>query len=253
MSNYVCFSLERSTKTRDGAGRNTARAVLPKLFAQADDELCPVAMYKAYKRHRPDDMLGNGSRFYLQPLSNPKTDVWYSHGPVGKNKIGTFMSSLAARGNLKGRKVNHSTRKTFAQTLVQAGRPPTEVAHLGGWKSIQTINQYSTPSIEQKADASDILSTVMLPTSKRRNQLEIQAYNTDNQDIVLTDITPAVQYTNITLTSSKSVSSKVSKQNSNPFVVLCGANIFGGTFNINIVSGKRKFGEVSVESSQESN
>ena len=121
------------------------------------------------------------------------------------------MSSLAARGNLKGRKVNHSTRKTFAQTLVQAGRPPTEVAHLGGWKSIQTINQYSTPSIEQQADASDILSTVMLPTSKRRNQLEIQAYNTDNQDIVLTVITPAVQYTNNTLTSSKSVSSKVSK------------------------------------------
>jgi len=72
MSNYVCFSIERSTKTRDGAGRNTARAVLPKLFAQTDDEFCPVAMYKAYKRHRPDDMLGNESRFYLQPLSNPK-------------------------------------------------------------------------------------------------------------------------------------------------------------------------------------
>ena len=42
------------------------------------------------------------------------------------------MNNLAEKGELEGRNVNHSTSKTFATTLIQAGRPPTEVAHLAG-------------------------------------------------------------------------------------------------------------------------
>lgn len=200
-------------------------------------------------------MLDNNSRFYLQPINTPKTDVWYSHQPVGKNKLGQIMKQLAEKGRLEGRKVNHSTRKTFAQTLVQAGRPPTEIAHLGGWKSLQTINAYSTPTLEQQAQASDILSDHMRPSSTNavvpRSQCHVQTIEHENSS-VLADITPVMNTSNTcnTLDASHSVSSNVSKQHSNPFAVLCGANISGGTFNINIVSGKRKFSD--VESSQES-
>lgn len=234
---------ERSTKTRDGSKRNSHREVSPKLFAKAGDELCPVTVYKEYRRRRPTDLLASNSRFYLKPLTNPKADVWFSHQPVGKNKLGRIMPDIAAKAQLQGRKVNHSCRKTFAQTLVNAGRPPTEVAHLGGWKSIQTINAYATPSMEQQAHASDIISSVMLPEESTALAVPTSCdpppeCNADSVNI----------YSNHT--SSKSVSSSLSKQTSNPFAVLCGANISGGTFNINIVAGKRKFNEIS--SSQES-
>ena len=73
------------------------------------------------------------------------------------------MNLMAEKGGLMGRKVNHSTRKTFATTLVHAGVPPTEVVHLGGWKTIQTINQYSTPSVKQQEDASNIISNILVP------------------------------------------------------------------------------------------
>lgn len=43
-----------------------------------------------------------------------------------------MMNKLADQGGFVGRKVNHSTRQTFANTLIQAGRPTTEVADLAG-------------------------------------------------------------------------------------------------------------------------
>jgi hypothetical protein len=58
-----------------------------------------------------------GQKF--DPLDNPKDDVWYSHQPLGKNKLGIMMKSVATIAEITGRKVNHSTRKTFASTLLQ--------------------------------------------------------------------------------------------------------------------------------------
>jgi hypothetical protein len=54
---------------------------------------------------------------------------------------------MALTAELYGKKVNHSTRKTFATTLRQSDRPITEVAQLGGWKSVSTLTHYNVPSI----------------------------------------------------------------------------------------------------------
>ena len=58
--------------------------------------------------------------------------------------------------------MNHFIRKTFA-TLVYAGLPPTEVAHLGGWKNIQKFKEYSAPTVKQQEDASNIISNALVP------------------------------------------------------------------------------------------
>jgi hypothetical protein len=41
-----------------------------------------------------------------------------------------MMKSMATIAEITGRKVNHSTRKTFASTLLHADRQITEVAQL---------------------------------------------------------------------------------------------------------------------------
>ena len=131
------------------------------MFKKKDDPNCAVNLYKLYKSHRPD-MNTPDARFYLRPLQNPQSNVWYSHQTVGKDKLYKMMNNIANKGELAGRKVNHSTSKTFATTLVQAGLPPTEIAHLGGWKNIKTINEYSVPSINQQASASAIISNILV-------------------------------------------------------------------------------------------
>ncbi|KAJ8307669.1 hypothetical protein KUTeg_014779 [Tegillarca granosa] len=106
------------------------------------------------------------SKFYLRPLDNPKSQIWYSHQPLGKDKLGQKMKDLANKGNLQGRKVNHSARKTFASTLFHSKVPPTEVAQLEGWKNVGSVNSYSVPSMEQQEIASNILSDVVAPNER---------------------------------------------------------------------------------------
>ncbi|CAC5362320.1 unnamed protein product [Mytilus coruscus] len=93
------------------------------------------------------------------------TEVWYSPQPepVGKNKLWEIMKMMASQAQLSGRKVNHSTRKTFASSLRHSERPVTEVAQLGGWKSVSTLNHYNTPSIKQQNEASNIIAQTAIP------------------------------------------------------------------------------------------
>ncbi|KAJ8319524.1 LOW QUALITY PROTEIN: hypothetical protein KUTeg_002923 [Tegillarca granosa] len=154
-----CF--ERQTKTRTGRKRGDTRPVTPKAFAVPGNDNCPV------KQHNCDFYsVQQSSKFYLRPLDNPKSQIWYSHQPLGKDKLGQKMKDLANKGNLQGRKVNHSARKTFASTLFHSKVPPTEVAQLEGWKNVGSVNSYSVPSMEQQEIASNILSDVVAPNER---------------------------------------------------------------------------------------
>jgi integrase len=160
--------------------------VAPKMFSQPNNPNCTVKMFKTYLNHMPEDIKNQPtSRFYLRPLTNPASSVWYSHLPIGKNTIRKMMKSIASLGELEleGRKTNHSTRKTFATDLLDADIPNTEleVTQLGGWKSIQTLNEYAAPNIKKQKSVSDILSKAFLPKVTKENNSENRhlSINTD--------------------------------------------------------------------------
>lgn len=122
-----------------------------------------MLIYKKYKKNIKGDAqtllqtvwLNNGVYFGMRGRQDHTKLVWgdielmrFLDNREYLNKLGQIMKELTEKGNLEGRKINHSTRKTLAKTLVQTGHPPTEIVHLGGWKSPQTINAYSTPTLE---------------------------------------------------------------------------------------------------------
>ncbi|CAG2238265.1 unnamed protein product [Mytilus edulis] len=259
---FVEFN-ERTTKTRTGAKAGDERPVAPKMFAQEDNDNCPIRLLKLYLSKRPSDLKNDpNSRFYLRPLVNVNvdTEVWYSHQPLGKNKLGEMMKMMANQAQLSGRKVNHSTRKTFASSLLQSERPITEVAQLGGWKSVSTLTHYNTPSIKQQNMASNIIAQTAIPDlNEDTNSINEHSSNIENADVtcntavrdenfnITDDITVERYCTPSQLHSVNSNTLAVkNRQETNPFNILCGASVTGGTVNINIFSGKRKF-----ESSQE--
>ena len=134
------------------------------MFEQQDNPNCPVKIFKLYiSKHPTDFQTDLTSKFYLRPLDNPKDDIWYSHQCLGKNKLGTIMKTMADAAEIYGRKVNHSTIKTFATSLLHSERPVTEVAQLGGCNGISTLTHYNYPSIKQQDKASSILSEVVIP------------------------------------------------------------------------------------------
>ncbi|XP_071177505.1 uncharacterized protein KIAA1958-like [Mytilus edulis] len=259
---FVEFN-ERTTKTRTGAKAGDERPVAPKMFAQEDNDNCPIRLLKLYLSKRPSDLKNDpNSRFYLRPLVNVNvdTEVWYSHQPLGKNKLGEMMKMMANQAQLSGRKVNHSTRKTFASSLLQSERPITEVAQFGGWKSVSTLTHYNTPSIKQQNMASNIIAQTAIPDlNEDTNSINEHSSNIENADVTcdtvvrdenfnITDDITVERY--VTPSQLHSVNSNMlavkNRQETNPFNILCGASVTGGTVNINIFSGKRKF-----ESSQE--
>ena len=89
------------------------------------------------------------------------------------------MKTMAAKSQLEGRIVNHSSRKTFGTTLLHGGTPLTEVADLGGWKSIESVKHYVTPSIKQQEKASSKLSSVLLPSVSENSETENIDPNSD--------------------------------------------------------------------------
>ncbi len=119
---------------------------------------CPVQLYKEYARRRPTDCNLPDSRFYLQPIAKPKSDIWYSRQPMGKNTLKNIAKKMAIVGGL-GKKSNHSARKTAIQTLLHANVNPTDVVQITGHKNVQSLNAYSHHSNEQQKAISNVLST----------------------------------------------------------------------------------------------
>ena len=134
------------------------------------------------------------------------------------------------------------------------------MAQLGGWKSVSTLTHYNTPSIKQQNMASNIIAQTAIPDlNEDTNSINEHSSNIENADVtcntavrdenfnITDDITVERYCTPSQLHSVNSNTLAVkNRQETNPFNILCGASVTGGTVNINIFSGKRKF-----ESSQE--
>ncbi|XP_021371134.1 uncharacterized protein LOC110461792 [Mizuhopecten yessoensis] len=155
---YLEYS-ERSTKTRTGQG--VGRPFNPKMFSVTDDLRCPVEVYKTYRSQRPEAMKAPESPFYLAVntnLSKNENALWFVKQNMGKNKLGSIMKVMCEQCGITGRKVNPSARKTTVTTLVHNGVPPTEVMQITGHRNINSINHYSSASLEQQKRMSNILS-----------------------------------------------------------------------------------------------
>ena len=89
------------------------RIAWPKMFAQKDSPYCPIRVYKEYRARRPADTNIDNARFYLRPISSPSSRTWFSHQPIGKEKLGKILSDISKKGGLMVRKKNLCPREIF--------------------------------------------------------------------------------------------------------------------------------------------
>jgi len=155
---YVEWQVERGTKTRTGAEGETQRAFNPRMYSTGT-ERCPVALMKKYLSLRPPDFCLPESPLYLQEASNLTDMLWYKRQPVGKEKLGKFMKTMAKSAGLQGNITNHSARKTMCARLISQNVTPTHVAQLSGHKNLKSLDSYTTASTEQQKRMSTILSS----------------------------------------------------------------------------------------------
>ena len=157
---YVEWKAERGTKTRNGKENEQKRAYDPVLYP-TNTSRCPVAYFEKYKSYRPVDACKSESPFFLQidRKANLDSCTWYLSKAMGKNSIGSILSTARKRFGFAGRKVaNHSVRKTGISRLLDAGVSDLFVAQHVGMKNSDSLKSYHSANKKQRMDMSRILS-----------------------------------------------------------------------------------------------
>jgi len=149
---------EDVSKNRPGGLKG--RKVKPKVVYHHSNlenpERCFVRLFKKYAQLCPDTP--NLNAFYLQPLSKPTENQWYSVKPLGHNTINNTMSRLCKAAGIGGFKTNHSLRATAATRLYQSGVDEQMIMEKTGHRSLDGIRSYKRTSDEQRETLSDIMN-----------------------------------------------------------------------------------------------
>ena len=77
------------------------------------------------------------------------------------------MKSLAETADLKGKKTNHSARKTMVTTLSNE----TQIMQLSGHRNLQSLNSYKKASLQQQKEMSHVLSAFTQGRQQQHSQV----------------------------------------------------------------------------------
>ena len=161
---YIEYT-ERQTKNRQGdeGKAKRARKYNNKLWKTDGGERDPYRAFMEYVSHRPkgDDVPNN---FYLTPIDNTTSDVWYKSIPIGVNTLSKMMKQIADKAGLKGKFTNSSGRKTTVQ-LLRDEFHPLEISELTGHANPESITSYSHNPLEKQRQMSNTLSGFRNPSS----------------------------------------------------------------------------------------
>lgn len=155
---YIVWHTERGSKTRSGGKEfGPERYFNPRIYATGT-ERCPLKFFKSYLARRPTEMEKPDDPFYLAVKKNSTNHVWFKKQPLGIHSLGNFMKIMASAANLKGKRTNHSARRTMITTLRHENVNPLDISQLSGHKNLKSIDSYSTVSEEQQKKMSLLIS-----------------------------------------------------------------------------------------------
>ena len=114
-ASYIVYA-EGIIKTRQSGLHQKSWLQLPKMF-ETQSERCPVKLFQKYLSKRPVGTEKSGP-FYLQPIANPLTNIWYKKTLMGINSINSMMKDLISNSPLQNSEkhlANYSARKTLVK------------------------------------------------------------------------------------------------------------------------------------------
>ena len=193
---YVSLAHNPDTKNHKDPNDPHKQNLRGFMFARPGDPLCPVKSFKKYISKCPPD----AKSFYLHPKRSitVASDVWYSREPMGVHYLGDMLKKNQWRGlyNFNNNvalcimpnpysalinslcvyycffKVgpsriytNHSLRSTAVGRLSDAGLETLRIMSLTGHCCESSLQAYWAPSVQERRERSNILSSRNVPTS----------------------------------------------------------------------------------------
>ena len=179
---YLEWTTERESKVRHSDENEHQRCFRPKAY-ETGDRKCPVSSFKEFVHRGPEEAKSLESPFFLavRHRRKPEDQVWFVNNPMGKNKIGEFLSRATKKLSLSksGKFTNHSVRKTCIKTLLDSGVSHNSVAHpqLSGHKCLKSLDSYAVASHQQQREMSKTLSGNENSTPKQQKAPERNLQN----------------------------------------------------------------------------
>lgn len=140
----------------EGSSRKGARKYNNKIWKTNGGERDPYRAFIEYVGHSPQGEKVP-ENFFLTPVANPTTNIWYKAVPVGKNNLAKMMQKIASNASLEGKFANSSGRKTVIQSLREEFNP-LEISELTGHADPNSISSYSHNPAEKQRRMSNKLA-----------------------------------------------------------------------------------------------
>ena len=128
-----------------------------KMWAELNDEKCPVKILKMYiSKLNP-----KCNALFQRPNQNfkdPQNDRWYDNMVLGKQYLGRMMRTISEKYNLSNPYTNHCLRATVVTELDRAGFESKDICHVTGHHSSESLKHYcDKPSTDRSLEMSRTL------------------------------------------------------------------------------------------------
>ena len=99
-TNFSRYTEDLSKNNQGGLKHRHVKAKVVDAYEnKRDRQRSIVTVFKKYKYHCPENM---PDAFYLRPLANPKTTVWFGVQPIGRHKLANVVADICKEGGLPG-------------------------------------------------------------------------------------------------------------------------------------------------------
>lgn len=132
--------------------------------------------------------------FYLTPIQNPKSKVWYKVTPVGENTLAKTVKRLCGVAGIQGHKTNHSLRVTAATRVFHEGVDEQLTMERTGHKSLDGVRAYKLVPVKSSMGFYPPFST---PQPRRSRLISLPKRNLKKLMLISLSRTPLLSLTRI--------------------------------------------------------
>ncbi|KAK0133506.1 hypothetical protein N1851_030966 [Merluccius polli] len=123
------------------------------------DPLCPVKSFKKY--------ISKCKVVVSPPEALHHCGIWYSREPMGVHYLGNMLKTISEEVGLSRVYTNHSLRSTAVGRLSDAGLETRQIMSVTGHRCERSLQAYWAPSVQDRREWSNILSSPNVPSSGR--------------------------------------------------------------------------------------
>ena len=120
------------------------------MYERPGSPYCPVKTFELYLSKLNPALSCLWQRPRATEHFSHSDEVWYCNVPLGKNTLGTFMSSISKELKLSQKYTNHCIRATAVSLLDECNFEARHIMRVSGHKSETSIRSYSRHLSEVK-------------------------------------------------------------------------------------------------------